>query len=209
MFGPGLEIRNTNREAMIHNFFASVDYSLFFLSAILFIAGIYTAPTIVEKNITILLKYPRWMRGVIEKVVKKKLSFLILFFIIFFFNNLSLFGSFASGFLIILPPAAAFFTGLNVAIISFDMMGWKGIWQMLINPVAWLEFPAAWISFALGFQLALTQLQHFNFSDTAELFFRLIPIYLKYVFSLLLIAGILETGLIIMMEKFKDQLPKE
>ena len=194
---------------MIHSFLESVDYPFFFLSAILFIAGIYAAPLVVEKNISILLKYPRWMRGVIEKFVKKKLSFLLLFLVIFFFNNLSLFGSFASGFLIILPPLAAFFTGLNVAIISFDMMGWKGIWQMLVNPVAWLEFPAAWISFALGFQLARFQLKVFSFPKAAELFGHLVPVYMKYVFSLLLIAGILETALIIMMEKFKDRLPRE
>jgi hypothetical protein len=184
--------------------FSGINYIYFFVSALLFLSGIYFGPSIVDKDIKPLLAYPRWVSRKIEQHLKAKRSFLVIFIIIFSLNNLSIFTSFLSGFLIVLPPMVAFLTGLNVSVISYEMMGWKGIWHILVNPVAWLEFPAAWIGFALAFQLAETQATHFNWQTTAEYFVSILPIYVKYIMSLLFAAAILETALIVFMEKFGD-----
>jgi Stage II sporulation protein M len=139
-----------------------------------------------------------------ERFFKTKRAFVILFLIIFSLNNLSLFTSFLSGFLVILPPLAAFITGLNVSIVSFELMGWKGIWQILINPVAWLEFPAAWLSFAMGFRLAETILTRHSFQLAIDEFTHLLPVYLKYVLTLLFVAALLEAGMIVFAEKLNN-----
>jgi hypothetical protein len=85
------------------------------------------------------------------------------------------------------------------------MMGWRGVWHILMNPVAWLEFPAAWISFSLGFELAKKQVAQFNWQAVFELFNSLWPVYLKYVFILLFLAAVLETVMIVFMRRFPDE----
>lgn len=189
---------------MFSEIFEAVNYTYFFISAVLFLAGIYSGPVVVEKNIRWLMTYPLYMKLLMEKYFKTKRAFIFLFLIIFSLNNLSLFTSFLSGFLIILPPIVAFITGLNVAIISFELMGWQGIWQILVNPVAWLEFPAAWLSFAMGFRLSETMVTKGSFQMTIDKFSSLLPIYFKYVFALLLLAALLETALIVIAEKIND-----
>lgn len=189
---------------MFSELFDAVHYAYFFISAVLFLIGINTGPIVVEKNIRWLMAYPLLMKQLMEKYFKTKSAFIVLFLIIFSLNNLSLFTSFLSGFLVILPPIAAFVTGLNVAIISFEVMGWQGIWHILVNPVAWLEFPAAWLSFGLGFRLSETLLKSGSLQTTIDKFISLLPIYFKYVFTLLLLAGLLEAALIVFAEKIND-----
>ena len=189
---------------MFSELFEAVNYTYFFVSAVLFLAGINTGPVVVEKNISWLMAYPLLMKRLMEKYFKTKRAFIILFLIIFGLNNLSLFTSFLSGFLVILPPVAAFITGLNVSIISYELMGWQGIWQILINPVAWIEFPAAWLSFAMGFRLAQTMAANASLRMTTDQFIILLPIYFKFVFTLLFLAALLEAALIVFAEKIND-----
>jgi hypothetical protein len=189
---------------MFSELFEAVNYTYFFISAALFLIGINTGPIVVEKNIRWLMAYPLFMKRMMEKYFKTKSAFIILFLIIFSLNNVSLFTSLLSGFLVILPPIAAFITGLNVAIISFELMGWQGIWHILVNPVAWLEFPAAWLSFAMGFRLSETLLMNGSLQMTIDEFMALLPIYFKYVFTLLLVAALLEAALIVFAEKIND-----
>lgn len=167
-------------------------------------AGIYLGPMVVERDIALLLIYPRWVKRQMEKYFKTKRGFIVIFLLIFTLNNISIFSSILSGFLIILPPFAAILTGLNVAIISYELMGWQGIFHILVNPVAWLEFPAAWLGFALAFQLAQVQLTGPDLQATLTLFNSFLPVYLKYIMTLLLAAAILETVLIVLAEKFED-----
>lgn len=190
---------------VIRHLFETIHYGYFFLSAVLFLAGIYVAPTVVEKNLLILLRYPRWMRRWMERILERKFHFILLFLGIFLLNNISLFFSFLSGFLIIGPPVAAFLTGLNVAVMSYEMMGWRGIWQILVNPIAWLEFPAAWISFALGFRLTEAWLKYQNWFMVEKTFFILLPTYFQFVSTLLLVAALLESGLIVLAERLKEE----
>lgn len=190
---------------MFSELFEHAHFAYIFVAAVLFIAGIYFAPSIVDRNIRWLLVYPRWMAKLMEKYFSDHLGFFPLFITIFLLNNLSLFTGFLSGFLVILPLVLAFFTGFNVAVIGYDLMGWQGLWHMLVNPVAWLEFPAAWISFSLGIRLATEIIVQQNFHSAVKLFPVLLPVYFKYVFSLLLIAALLESVLISIARQHKDE----
>ena len=190
------------RLGTIYSFFEIVPFGYFFLSATLFLIGIYIAPAVVEKEVTFLLWYPRKMRRFMEKLLARKLPIVFIFLLIFTLNNLSLFSSFIAGFIVIGPFLSAFLTGLNVAIVSYEMMGWQGVWQILVNPVAWLEFPAAWLSFAMGIKLAVVTLSG-GWNSAVQEFELLLPYYLKLVVLLLFVAGILETALIRIMERFQ------
>jgi len=191
---------------MFIDLFEKLHFVYIFIAALLFFAGIYFAPTIVEKKINWLLVYPRWVTKIIEKYFSPRWGFILLFIIILLLNNLSLFSGFISGFVIILPFLFAFLTGLNVAIVGYDLLGWQGIWHLLVNPVAWLEFPAAWISFGMGIKISVKIIYTHRFLEAYQLLKQLFPIYLKYVLVLLVLAALLESGLIIWAEKHKDDL---
>ncbi len=183
---------------MFSDLIEAVDFTYFFLSALLFFAGMYFGPVAVEKDIQWLLRYPRWLLRLTQRYFTENMSAFAIFLLIFVLNNLSMMTGFLSGLLVVLPPVAAFLTGFNVAVVSFELLGWKGIWQVLINPVAWLEFPAAFISFSMAFSLAEAHLidssWHYVFSTLNALW----PLYLKYVVTLLVAAAGLETGLIVL-----------
>jgi len=190
---------------MFTDLLEQVHFAYIFCAAMLFIAGIYLAPTIVEKKINWLLIYPRWVARLMEKYFSVQWGFLIIFVIILILNNISLFSGVCSGFFILLPFLAAFLTGFHVAVIGYDLLGWQGIWHLLVNPVAWLEFPATWISFGMGIRLSLLLINTKNLPLAIETFQILVPLYLKYVFSLLLLAALLESGLILWADRHKDQ----
>jgi len=190
---------------MFTDLFEQLHFAYIFCAAMLFIAGIYVAPSIVEKNIRWLLIYPRWMARLMEKYFSVRWGFLLIFFLILILNNISLFTGFLSGFLIFLPFLAVFLTGLHVAIIGYDLMGWQGIWHLLVNPVAWLEFPATWISFGMGIRLSVVLLTTKNFPLAIDTFHQLLPLYIKYVLTLLVVAALLESGLIQWADRHKDK----
>ncbi len=190
---------------MFADLFENIRLAYFFLSALLFCAGFYLGPAIVEKDIRWLLAYPNWMRKILERYINLEPHFFTLFFIILVLNNISLFTSFTSGFLIFLPILAAFLTGLHVSVVSYSVAGWQGIWHVLVNPIAWLEFPAAWLSFALGMSLAEKQLE-LGFSGFAvDAYLTLFPLYWKYTGVLLVVAALLESLMIVLARK----LPKD
>jgi len=191
---------------MITDLLEQLHFAYIFVAALLFFLGIYLAPIIVEKKINWLLIYPRWVAKVIEKYFSTRWGFIALFIIILVLNNLSLFSGFISGFTVIFPFIMAFLTGLHIAIVGYDIMGWQGIWQLLVNPVAWLEFPAAWLSFGMGIRISTVLVITKSFPTTLQYFKNLLPLYFKYVFLLLLFAALLESGLIIWAERHKDDL---
>jgi hypothetical protein len=191
---------------MYVDIFEKIQFVNIFVAALLFIAGIYFAPSIVDKNIHWMLVYPRWVAKLMEKYFSARWGFLAVFLLILVLNNFSLFTGFLSGFILILPFLAAFFTGFHVAVIGYDLMGWQGIWHLLINPVAWLEFPASWISFGMGIRVATVIMTTSSLKNGMEVFKQLMPLYFKYVFTLLVIAALLETGMILWVEKHKDDI---
>jgi hypothetical protein len=189
---------------MFNELFENLPFIHVFISAFLFLLGIYVAPIIVEKKITWLLIYPRWIARLIQQYFSARWGFLPLFGIILILNNISLFLGFVSGFTVILPYLMAFLTGFHVAVVGYDLMAWQGIWHLLVNPVAWLEFPAAWISFGMGMRLSISIILTRGYSDASGLFYQLLPVYLKYVLSILIIAALIESALIRWADKFKD-----
>ncbi len=191
---------------MFNDLFSQINFIYIFTVSVLFIGGIYVAPIIVDKNVRWLLAYPRWVAGIMERFFSARWGFLKMFLIILLLNNFSLFTGFVSGFLVIFPFIFAFLTGFNVAVIGYDLMGWEGIWHLLVNPVAWLEFPAAWLSFALGMRLSVVLYQTQNLAVAGEVFAFLLPLYFKYVFTLLVIAAAVESILIIFAERLKDKM---
>ena len=46
---------------MFSELFDVLSLTYFFLSAIIFVGGLYYGPIAVEKEITVLLRYPRWI----------------------------------------------------------------------------------------------------------------------------------------------------
>jgi hypothetical protein len=191
---------------MYADIFEKIQFVNIFIAAFLFIAGIYFAPSIVDRNIRWMLVYPRWVANLMEKYFSARWGFLSVFLLILVLNNFSLFTGFFSGLLVIFPFLAAFFTGFHVAVIGYDLMGWQGIWHLLINPVAWLEFPASWISFGMGIRIATVVISTKSLSNGMHIFNQLLPLYFKYVFTLLVIAALLETGMILWVEKHKDDI---
>ena len=185
--------------------FEYIQLRYFTLSALLFLIGLYLGPLVVEKNWRPLLVYPRWMMSLMEKYLNRDWGFFTLAVVIFLLNNVSLFTSLLSGFALVIPPLAALLTGIHLSVISFQMMGWRGMWEMLINPVAWLEFPAAWISFAGAFQISESIWRaDWQWSAGVNMFHRLVPVYLKYVGGLLLLAAVVESGLIVLARRAAD-----
>jgi len=71
--------------------------------------------------------------------------------------------------------------------------------------LAWLEFPASWISFGMGLRLAVVSLQYRSYAVTKQIFSNILPLYFKYVFTLLVIAAIIESLLIVIAERNKDK----
>jgi hypothetical protein len=191
---------------MYADIFEKIQFVNIFIAAFLFIAGIYFAPSIVDRNIRWMLVYPRWVAKLMEKYFSARWGFLSVFLLILVLNNFSLFTGFFSGLLVIFPFLAAFFTGFHVAVIGYDLMGWQGIWHLLINPVAWLEFPASWISFGMGIRISTVVVSTKSLSSGMHIFNQLLPLYFKYVFTLLVIAALLETGMILWVEKHKDDI---
>ncbi|GAB4340061.1 MAG: hypothetical protein Kow0037_25670 [Calditrichia bacterium] len=190
---------------MFSDLLSTLHFGYIFVAAIFFLAGIYSAPHAAEKQINWLFAYPRWVLIIMNRFIEKRWGFFPLFLVIFSLNNLSLFSGLLSGYLIVLPLVISFFTGFHVAAISYELEGWKGVWQTLVNPIAWLEFPAAWISFGMGLKLSVAILLNKNWAAASSQLSLLLPLYLKYCIGLLLIAGLLESALIVLARKLDEK----
>ena len=90
--------------------------------------------------------------------------------------------------------------GLNIGIVMYHSLEGRFYYLGLLNPVAILELPAAWLSITMAVQFSMIHFFHVTYLPVVE-FFQ----YLKYfwftVVPLLLIAGILETILIVIAVK--------
>jgi len=181
---------------MYSEILAWIDWNLVGCAAVLFSMGVIVGPKVVERNVTFLTAYPLWISEWLEKVLQRKPGFARLFLLIFCFNATSLFASFVSGFAGILPFLFAFWTGLNVAVITFTVAGRLGLATVFLNPVALFELPAAWIALAVGMTLGLEVVSPMLGVRLAALFGRLVGVYLFVVLPLLLVAGLIEAAMI-------------
>ena len=90
--------------------------------------------------------------------------------------------------------------GINIGIVMYHSLEGRYYYLGLLNPVALLELPAAWLSIAMAIQFSLTH--YFNLTGFEAISFNQ---YLKYftmtVLPLLFVAGVVETILIAKVEK--------
>ena len=91
----------------------------------------------------------------------------------------------------------------GLGVVMYHSLEGRYYYLGLINPVALLELPAAWLSIALAIQFSLTN--YFNNTSIIALSFEQCIIYfLHTIIPLLLFAGVIETVLIAKAEKNGD-----
>jgi len=181
-------------------FYASVIGSLrgelILLSAFLFFLGLLSAPFVVEREIKPLLCYPRWMWHRIQHWIKPDDHFLKLTLIICFLNATSLLANILSGLFIFLPFVFGFLVGLHVGVIVIEETGKRSLIGILLNPVAFLELPATWISLSIGMELGLFLLNRLSLAEALPLFRRGLLVYGALILPLLLVGALTEVSLI-------------
>ena len=76
----------------------------------------------------------------------------------------------------------------------------KFYYASLLNPVAILELPAAWISVAMGIQFGLNRISGYSTFETIS-FSKYVDYFIYTVLPLLFLAAIIETVMIIVARK--------
>ncbi len=181
-------------------FYASMIRSLrgdlILFSALLFFAGLSSAPFVVEKETKPLLWYPLWIWRRIQRWLRPEDPFLKMMLIITFLNATSLLTNILSGLLVVVPFVFAFLVGLHVGVIVIEETGKWSLTGLLLNPVAFVELPATWISFSIGMEMGLSLLHNFSFSAVVPLLRRGVLVYGTLILPLLLVAAFIEVLLI-------------
>jgi uncharacterized membrane protein SpoIIM required for sporulation len=176
--------------------FTVLEIQTILLAAILFFIGYGLAPTVYYKKIRWLTSYPFFIIHLMDTYFKKEWPALTIFIVIISLNTISLFINLLSGWGIFLPFLLIIYTGLNIGVVMYHTLEGQYYYASLLNPVAILELPAAWISVAMGIQFGLNQIagfalyEHIGFNKYVEYFF-------YTVVPLLFLAAIIETVLII------------
>ena len=188
---------------MIENFWAVfriIDLQTIILAALLFFIGYVLAPTVYYKKVKWLTAYPFFIIHLMDKYFKKDWPALTIFIVIFCLNSISLFINLLSGWGILLPFILIIYTGLNIGVVMYHTLEGKFYYASLLNPVAILELPAAWISVAMGIQFGLNRISSLSLYETIS-FSKYVDYFLYTVVPLLFIAAIIETVLIIVARK--------
>ena len=188
---------------MIQSFlevFGVLDTQIFIGAALLFFVGYAIAPTAYFKKIRWLTAYPFYIIKLMDAFFQKKHHPLKIFIILFSLNSLSLFSNLLSAWGIILPFLFILYMGINIGVVMYHTLEGKFYYVGLFNPVALLELPAAWLSITMAIQFSM---QHFfGLAYLPEITFGQYLSYFMYtVIPLLVVAGIIETILIVKSEK--------
>jgi uncharacterized membrane protein SpoIIM required for sporulation len=165
----------------------------FAVSALLFAVGYVVSYPVVLYGIKPLTWYPLRVWERVRAAVSPDDPWHRIFAFLLVFNSVSLLVNLLSGLLVVLPPVFALLLGLNVGVIATEEAGVAGLVGIVVNPVAWLELPAAWTSLALGFQLAGVVL---GAEPVSPGFMRLAGVYVAVVLPLLVAAALVEATLI-------------
>lgn len=182
-----------------------IDWNLFIYSALIFLIGLISAPWVIKFKLNFLIKYPTWVYQILLKYIKYERGAFSLFILIFSLNTLSLFIDLVCGWGIFLPFFFAYLTGLNIAIISYNLGGNTGILALLFNPVALLELPAAWLALSAGMKLGISIIKNGSFAHAIVHFKQGIDLFVFFVIPLLVIAAILESTLIAFVREFNEE----
>jgi len=190
---------------MIDNFFEIfriINLQIYLFSILLFFLGYVFAPTAYYKKIKWLTVYPFFIVNLIEKHFNQDWHPLKIFTVILLLNFLSLFLNLVSAYGVILPVIFSIYLGINLGIVMYHTLEGKHYYLSLFNPVALIELPAAWLSFAMAIQFSATH--YFKIDGIATVSFdQYIYYFFITVLPLLIIAGIIETGLIVVTKKIE------
>lgn len=178
-----------------------IQGKVFLISMLIFFLGYALAPTAYYKRINILTVYPLWLAKKMEELSQKTWNPFVLFFFLMSMNSLSLFLSLLSGLVPVLPFIFAMLTGLNLGVVTYHSFNGQYYYAALFNPVAFFELPAAFLTFTLAIQFNLMSLPQSVITIPIHSFQTYLNIFMLVVIPLLLIAGILETLLIIYAQK--------
>jgi uncharacterized membrane protein SpoIIM required for sporulation len=182
-----------------------IDWNLFIYSALIFLTGVISAPWVIKFQLNFLIKYPTWMYRILLKYIKYENGFLALFVLIFSLNTISLFLDLVVGWGIFLPFLVAYLTGLNIAIIAYNLGGSTGILALFFNPVALIELPAAWLALSAGMKLGISIIQTGSYAQADTYFRQGLDLFVFFVIPLLAIAAILESTLISFVREFHEE----
>ena len=188
---------------MIQSFlevFRVINIQIFIISILLFFVGYAIAPTAYYKKIKWLTAYPFFIIKLMDTFFKKKHQPLKIFFILFTLNTFSLFLNLISAWGILLPFIFVLYMGLNIGVVMYHSLEGKFYYIGLLNPVAILELPAAWLSITMAMQFSLQHFLNISFLPTIG-FLQYVDYFLYTIIPLLVLAGIIETILIVKNEK--------
>lgn len=174
----------------------TLDKKLFFLSAGIFLLGIFSAPWVIQRKLRFLTGYPMWVYRRLSEYLDHEHGFLSLFLLIFSLNAFSLFINLLSGWSGILPFLFAFWTGLNVAIVACHIGGDSGVLAIFVNPVAWIELPVTWLVLSTAMQLGIEIVKTGFSNEALAIFGTAFNNYVFVVIPLLSFAAFLEVTLI-------------
>ena len=190
---------------MIENYsklYNSINLQIYLFSILLFFVGYALAPMAYYKKIKWLTAYPFFIINLIEKNFNQDWHPLKIFIVILLLNSFSLFLNLISAYGVILPIIFSIYLGINLGIVMYHTLEGKHYYLSLFNPVALIELPAAWLSFTMAIQFSATH--YFSIAGIAIVNFTLyIYYFLITVIKLLIVAGIIETGLIVVAKKIE------
>jgi hypothetical protein len=183
--------------------FENLNLQIILISALLFFIGYAFAPTAYYKKIKWLTAYPFFIIKLMDSFFKKRHAPLKIFIILFLLNSVSLFINLISAWGVFLPYVLIIYMGLNVGVVIYHSLEGRLYYAGLLNPVAMLELPAAWLSIAMAIQFSLTY--YFKIASLKALDFSVYMEYFLYtVIPLLFAAGLIETFLIALGTKTDD-----
>jgi hypothetical protein len=186
--------------------FHVINPQVFITSALLFFIGYVIAPTAYFKKIKWLTIYPFYIIKLMDAFFQKKHHPVKIFFILLSLNSISLFINLLSAWGGILPIAVIVYMGINIGVVMYHTLEGKFYYIGLINPVALLELPAAWLSITMAIQFSLQY--YFGVSFLPEITFgQYVNFFIKTIFPILVLAGIIETFMIAKSEKDKNSTP--
>jgi len=191
---------------MIQSFlelFKVINAQIFIISILLFFVGYAIAPTAYFKKIKWLTAYPFFIIKLMDAFFEKKHHPLKIFFIIFFLNIVSLFFNLISAWGILLPFLFIVYMGINIGVVMYHSLEGKFYYVSLLNPVALIELPAAWLSITMAIQFSLQNFMKISFLPTIS-FTHYIDYFVATIIPMLFIAGIIETILIVKGKKFDN-----
>jgi hypothetical protein len=188
---------------MIQSFFEVfkiINTQIYIISILLFFIGYAIAPTAYYKKIKWLTAYPFFIIKLMDTFLLKKHHKLKIFLIIFFLNSISLFLNLLSTWGVLLPFIFILYMGINIGVVMYHSLEGKFYYIALLNPVAILELPAAWLSITMAIQFSLKNFLQLSFIPSIR-FMQYVDYYFYTIIPILLLSAIIETIMIVKDEK--------